>query len=127
FVTPFLRALSGGAPPKLDVVCSHEIARRLLPTLPRRGLRALAGYFGRAVGELRRSADHVDATAFVWRELLPLLEAEGVTTWRGLRGWLVEPCDGRRNKRRVWPMPRELRLALPDAPGVYRMLRTSGD
>src|SRR5207237_9089341 len=106
FVTPFLRALSGGAPPKLDVVCSHEIARRLLPTLPRRGLRALAGYFGRAVGELRRSADHVDATAFVWRELVSLLEVEGVTTWRGLHGWLAEPRDAPAGRRRSWPMPR---------------------
>lgn len=126
FELPFLRALSGG-PPRLDLVCTHQVARRLLPDLPRRGLRALAGYFGRAVGELRRSADHVDATAFVWRQLLPLLEAEGVTTWRGLRGWLAQPPDPPKASRRTWPMPRDARLALPDAPGVYRMLRTSGD
>ncbi|HEY3189668.1 MAG TPA: GIY-YIG nuclease family protein, partial [Solirubrobacteraceae bacterium] len=126
FEAPFLRALSGGQL-GLDLVCTHEIARRLLPDLPRRGLRALAGYFGRAVGELRRSADHVDATAFVWRELVPLLEVEGVTTWRGLRGWLAEPRDAPKERRRVWPMPRDVRLAVPDAPGVYRMLRTGGD
>ena len=127
FETPFLRALAGGAPPSLDLVCTHEIACRLLPDLPRRGLRALAGYFGRAVGELRRSADHVDATAFVWRELLPLLAEEGVTTWRGLRGWLAQPPGAPAARRRTWPMPREVRLAVPDAPGVYRMLRTGGD
>jgi DNA polymerase-3 subunit epsilon len=127
FEAPFLRALAGVGPRSLDLVCTHEIARRLLPELPRRGLRALAGYFGRAVGELRRSADHVDATAFVWRELVPLLEAEGVTTWRGLRGWLAEPRGAPADRKRVWPMPREVRLAMPDAPGVYRMLRTSGD
>jgi len=50
-------------------------------------LRALAGYFGRALGDLRRAGDHVEATAFVWRELLPLLETEGVTTWRALHGY----------------------------------------
>jgi DNA polymerase-3 subunit epsilon len=127
FEAPFLRALSGGGPLSLDLVCTHEIACRLLPELPRRGLRALAGYFGRAVGELRRSADHVDATAFVWRELVPLLAAEGVTTWRGLRGWLAEPRGVPEARRRIWPMPREVRLAVPDAPGIYRMLRTSGD
>jgi DNA polymerase III subunit epsilon len=75
FEQPFLRALAGGTPP-LDIVCTHDIARRLLPDLPRRGVRALTGYFGRAVGALRRSADHVEATAFVWRELVRLLQDE---------------------------------------------------
>ena len=103
-----------------------RIARRVLPDLPRRSLRAIAGYFGLAVGVLRRSADHVEATAFVWRELVSLLEAQGVGTWSGLRDWLASPV-GSTKRRRVWPMPREARLALPDAPGVYRMLRKSGD
>jgi len=124
FEHPFLRALAGGAPP-LDIVCTHDIARRLLPDLPRCGVRALAGYFGRAVGTLRRSADHVEATAFLWRELVPLLRDEGISTWSTLREWLaIRRTTGRR--RRVWPMPRDLRLSLPDAPGIYRMLRTDG-
>ena len=126
FEQPFLCALAGGTPP-LDIVCTHDIARRLLPDLPRCGVRALSGYFGRGVGALRRSADHVEATAFVWRELVRLLEDEGISTWTALQEWLaVKPCSGRR-ARRGWPMPRELRLSLPDAPGIYRMLRTSGD
>ncbi len=126
FERPFLHRLAGGPPP-LDIVCTHEIARRLLPDLPRRSLRALAGYFGRAVGSLRRSADHVEATAFVWGELTGVLASQGVSTWGSLRDWLAAPRSTRRPARRVWPMPRALRLALPDAPGVYRMLRTSGD
>ena len=125
FEQPFLRALAGGEPP-LDVVCTHDIARRLLPDLPRCGVRALAGYFGRGVGTLRRSADHVEATAFVWRELVRLLEGKGISTWSALRQWLAVSRATRR-KRRVWPMPRAVRLAVPDAPGIYRMLRTSGD
>src|SRR6476619_5630451 len=68
FEQPFLHALAAGVFP-LDVVCTRDIARRLLPNLPRRSLRALAGYFGRAVGALRRSGDHAEATAFVWQEL----------------------------------------------------------
>ena len=84
FETPFLRALAGGAP-RLDIVCTHDIARRLLPGLPRRGVRALSGYFGRGVGELRRSADHVEATAFVWQELVRLLDDEGISTWSALQ------------------------------------------
>jgi DNA polymerase-3 subunit epsilon len=117
--------LAGGALP-LDIVCTHDIARRLLPDLPRCGVRALTGYFGRRVGALRRSADHVEATAFVWRELVRLLRDEGISTWSALQEWLAVN-RAKRCSRRVWPMPRDVRLSLPDAPGIYRMLRTSGD
>jgi DNA polymerase III epsilon subunit-like protein len=126
FEEPFLRALAGGALP-LDILCTHDIARRLLPDLPRCGVRALSGYFGRGVGALRRSADHVAATAFVWRELVRLLRNEGISTWSVLQEWLADNRATRQRRRRVWPMPRNVRLSLPDAPGVYRMLRTSGD
>jgi DNA polymerase-3 subunit epsilon len=126
FEQPFLRTLAGGTPP-LDVVCTHDIARRLLPDLPRCGVRALAGYFGRAVGALRRCADHVEATAFVWRELLRLLQDQGISTWSLLQEWLAVRRETRNHRRRTWPMPRDVRLSLPDAPGIYRLLRTSGD
>jgi DNA polymerase-3 subunit epsilon len=126
FEQPFLRTLAGGEPP-LDIVCTHDIARRLFPELPRRSLRALAGYLGRGVGALRRGADHVEATAFLWQELVRRLEGEGVGTWGALHVWLARPVDSRKRPRRVWPMPRELRLSLPRSPGIYRMLRTSGD
>ena len=126
FEQPFLRAIAGGIPP-LDIVCTHDIARRLFPDLPRRSLRALVGYLGRGVGSLRRGGDHVEATAFLWQELVRRLENEGVTTWGALRQWLATPADSRMRPRRVWPMPRETRLSLPRSPGVYRMLRTSGD
>jgi DNA polymerase-3 subunit epsilon len=125
FEQPFLRTLAAGALP-LDVVCMRDIARRLLPGLPRCSLRALAGYFGRAVGAMRRSADHVDATAFVWQELVRLLEMQGVSTWGDLHDWLAAPVAPTQYRRRVWPMPRDVRLSLPDAPGIYRMLRTDG-
>src|SRR5688572_24916542 len=125
FEQPFLRTLAAGVFP-LDVVCTRDIARRLLPNLPRCSLRALAGYFGRAVGAMRRSADHVEATAFVWRELIRLLEKEGVSTWGALHEWLAAPVEPTRSRRRVWPMPRDVRLSLPHAPGIYRMLRTDG-
>src|SRR5438093_9950334 len=125
FEQPFLRTLAAGVFP-LDVVCTRDIARRLLPNLPRCGLRALAGYFGRAVGALRRSADHVEATAFVWQELVRLLETKGVSTWGALHDWLAAPVAPTRSLRRVWPMPRDVRLSLPNAPGIYRMLRTDG-
>ena len=123
FEQPFLRSLAAGLFP-LDVVCARDIGRRLLPNLPRCSLRALSGYFGRAVGALRRSADHVDATAFVWQELVRLLEMQGVSTWGALHDWLAGPVKPTKCRRRVWPMPRDVRLSLPDAPGIYRLLRT---
>jgi DNA polymerase-3 subunit epsilon len=125
FEQPFLRTLAAGVFP-LDVVCTRDIARRLFPNLPRCSLRALAGYFGRAVGALRRSTDHVEATAFVWRELVRVLERQGVSTWGALHDWLARPAKPTTGRRRVWPMPRDVRLSLPHGPGIYRMLRTDG-
>ncbi len=127
FEEPHLRALhqchgTGRFP--LDLVCTHAIARRLLPELPRRTLRALAGYLGAGVSPLRRSADHVAATAFVWRHLVALLvEREGVLDFAALREWLTRPP---RSAPRCFPLPRERRLELPSRPGVYRLLRAGG-
>jgi DNA polymerase III subunit epsilon len=56
-----------------------------------------------------------------------LLRDEGISTWSVLQEWLADNRATRQRRRRVWPMPRNVRLSLPDAPGVYRMLRTSGD
>lgn len=125
FERPWLERLAGGPPP-LDVVCTHELSLRLVPDLPRRGLRALAGYFGHAVGPLRRGEAHVGATLFVWRHLVALLDERGVRTWDALKALLQQPVE-RRRSRRTWPMPRATRLALPHRPGLYRMLRTNGD
>jgi len=118
------REVPGTAFP-LRPLCTHEIARRLLPGMPRRGLRALAGYFGHATDELRRSRGHVWATALVWKHVVEELARAGVETVDDLEAWLLAPAP--KASKRVYPMPRETRLGLPDAPGVYRMLRTSGD
>lgn len=131
FEEPFLRALhreAGGDETRLPfgLLCTHEIARRALPELPRRSLRALAGYFGHSTGTLRRASDHVAATVRVWSSLLALLEEEhGVTTADELAAWLRLPAP--RATARVFPMPREDRRALPDRPGVYRLQRSNGD
>ncbi len=127
FEQPFLRDLHarhGQGPFPLEIVCTHAIARRLLPELPRRTLRALAGYFGAGVPPLRRSADHVRATALVWRELVALLaDREGVLDLEALREWLARPAP---RAARRFPLARERRLELPDRPGVYRLLRAGG-
>ncbi len=131
FEIPFLQQLHDqyghGAVFPFEVICTHEISKRLLPDLPRRGLRAMAGYFGHTVPELRRSADHVIATAHIWRHCVGLLaQQEGIATWAELREWLLTSPGSSRSGRH-YPMARDVRLSLTDRPGVYRMLRSNGD
>ena len=125
FESTFLDSLCGGRFP-LDMLCTHEIACRLLPGLPRRGLRALAGYLGHPMHEDKRAAQHVAATVAVWRALVERLEEEGVTTLAELHDWMERVAPARTGGRE-YPLARETRLALPDAPGVYRFLGKHGD
>jgi DNA polymerase-3 subunit epsilon len=127
---PYLRHLheqfSSGTRFPLDIICSWEIVRRLLPQLPRRGLRAVSGYFGHSVPEKRRSAQHVTATAIIWSACIQTLEEKhGIQDLNELRDWLVR-CEVSK-VRRKYPMDPSIRLALPDCPGLYRMLRSNGD
>lgn len=109
-----------------DYLCTHEIARRLFPDLPRRGLRALAGYCGAPLGELKRAEPHVRATLHVWHHLVRMLREERqVTRLEELRALLAESAPAR-GGRWSYPLPRECRLALPQDPGVYRFLARDG-
>jgi DNA polymerase-3 subunit epsilon len=131
FELPFLRDLherlgDGGALP-FDTICLHAIAARLFPDLPRRNIRALAGFLGHSTGLLRRSAGHVAASAFIWREVVPLLEQAGVPSWDALKDWLADAPRVVRSARRIYPLERERRRALPDRPGVYRFVRRNRD
>jgi DNA polymerase-3 subunit epsilon len=130
FELPFLRDLHQrlGSPLEFpfDAVCLHAVAERLFPELPRRSIRALAGYLGHSPELMRRSAGHAEATAFIWRALVPELEKRGVQHWAELKGWLDSERP-RRPARRTYPFSAGERRALPDAPGVYRFVRVSGD
>jgi len=129
FEESFLRDLhethGDGGPFPLQLHCTVEIARRLLPNLPRRGLRALAGYLGHVMGPLKRAGAHVEATAVVWAELARRLEDQGIITFEDLRLFLRSPVPPRPS-RPTFPLSREERLALPDAPGVYKMAARDG-
>jgi DNA polymerase-3 subunit epsilon len=131
FELPFLHdlhtRLGDGTDFPLDTLCLHAIGARLFPDLPRRNIRALAGFLGHTPELLRRAAGHVHASAFIWRAFVPRLEAEGVTTWSELSAWIADAPPRTRRPRRIFPLPVERRRALPDAPGVYRMLRCNGD
>jgi DNA polymerase III subunit epsilon len=130
FELSFLRDLherSGGGEFPLDAICLHAVAARLFPDLPRRNIRALAGYLGFSPSLVRRSAGHVEATAFIWHALLPLLEQAGVTTWSELKAWLERSRVGARSRRRQFPLAAERRRSLPDGAGIYRFVRKNGD
>jgi DNA polymerase-3 subunit epsilon len=131
FEEPFLKDLHRKIDPEspfpFQIICTHEIAIRLLPELPRRGLRAIAGYFNHSMPELKRSADHVIATAHIWQRMIAILNDRlGVCTLDQLGDWLgsTEPAG---RSRRIYPMAPEKRRRLPDEPGIYRMLRANGD
>ena len=131
FEKPFLKDLHQKNDPEspfpFQIVCTHEIAVRLLPDLPRRGLRAIAGYFGHSMPEFKRSADHVIATAFIWEKMIEMLNINlGIGTLDQLSDWLASTEPAGRT-RRIFPMAPEKRRHLPDKPGIYRMLRTNRD
>jgi len=131
FEAPFLKDLHQKNDPEspfpFQIICTHEMAMRLLPDLPRRGLRAIAGYFSHSMPELKRSADHVVATTFIWKKMIEILNAKlGVYTLDQLGDWLASRAPTGRSHR-IYPMAPEKRLGLPDEPGIYRMLRANGD
>ena len=115
------------APFPFDAVCVHAIACRLYPDLPRRNLRALAGFLGYSLHLERRSLGHVQATAFIWRKLAQELGARGVNTWSELTRWLADAERPAKPRQRRYPLPPASYRVLPDAPGVYRFLRSNGD
>ena len=131
FEAPFLRDLHAKNNRQDDfpfhIICTHEIAKRLLPGLPRRGLRAVAGYFGHSVPKSRRSAGHAVATAVIWQNLISQLKAElDIRNLDQLMDWLSSTTPQNRTGR-DYPMKPEIRLSLPDKPGIYRMLRSNKD
>ncbi|QDK39555.1 exonuclease domain-containing protein [Bdellovibrio sp. NC01] len=103
------------------ILCTHEIAKRLLPNLPTRGIKGLAGYFGLPSGDLKRSAHQVEATRVIWKGLVGALAEKGIHTFDDLSVWMQDTPKAKRTKYE-YPLPKEKRLELPDQPGVYRMV-----
>jgi DNA polymerase-3 subunit epsilon len=131
FEEPFLRQLHAAHDPQtpfpLHIICTHAISTQLMPELPRRGIRAVAGYLGYAMPELKRSTDHALATLAIWEALVDLLRSRcQVNRLSQLTRWLAAaPLSGR--TPRAYPMDTGVRRHLPDKPGIYRMLRGNSD
>ena len=107
------------------IICTREIARRLFPRLPRKGIRALAGYLGYSMAEKKRAAEHVRATALIWARLVSELNGKGIMTLAQLHDFLAEPPSLSIDSW-DYPLPKDTRLSLPDAPGVYCLLSKEG-
>jgi DNA polymerase III subunit epsilon len=127
FLRDWSERFEPGQPFALDAVCVHAIACRLYPDLPRRNLRALAGFLGHSLHLERRSLGHVQATAFIWRKLAQELAARGISTWSELTSWLASAERPAKPRKRRYPLPPASYRTLPDTPGVYRFLRSNGD
>jgi DNA polymerase III subunit epsilon len=127
FELTFLRDLHARLEPErafpLDACCLHAIGARLFPDLPRRNIRALAGFLGHTTDLTRQVHGHVAATAFIWQALVPQLAEQGVSTWQELQEWLANAPKATRRSKRSYPLSVERRRELPDRPGVYRFVR----
>ena len=130
FERPFLEALfaAEGGPFPARLICTHRIVKALLPNLPVKGLRGIAGYFGHRIRTpLKRATGHVEATVRIWLGLVRALEAEGVSTLEQLDLWSSARPVARTRAPYEYPMERAKRLALPDLPGIYRMIAQDGE
>jgi DNA polymerase-3 subunit epsilon len=126
FLKQLHKRLKQNRPLPLDVICTHHLASRLFPELPRKGLRAVAGYLGHSVPALKRCNAHIRATAYIWARMVHLLaDQKNIHTLDQLHQWLGKPAVSVQSK--VYPMPRQIRLGVPDAPGIYRMKRPNAD
>ncbi|MFA6237484.1 MAG: GIY-YIG nuclease family protein [Bacteriovorax sp.] len=125
FEKPFLRSAFKGDIP-FPILCTLEIAKRLYPHLPSRGIKGLAGFFGNNTGEFKRANCHVDATRMIWKRLVRELTAQGIHTLEELLFWLAATPKIKKS-RYEYPLPKEKRLQLPDVPGIYRMLNSRGE
>jgi DNA polymerase-3 subunit epsilon len=107
------------------IICTYEIARRLFPNLPTRGINGIAGFFGAHMPEIKRADCHVKATWSIWRGLTEELEKQGISTLSQLDQWMTNVPATKRTKVE-YPLEKQKRMSLPDAPGVYRMLDRNG-
>lgn len=129
FEKPFLKNLfekHGNEEFPLELVCTHQIAKRLFPNLPTRGIRGLGGFFGASNCELKRSSHHVEITFSIWQGLVNELAKHNIHSMEELQDWLKTPVKTKRTKYE-YPLQNSKRLSLPDKSGVYKMLNAKGE
>jgi len=98
-------------------ICTLRLARRLLPTLRRRGLDAVAAHFGIPLVDRHRALGDATVTTEIWLRFLDLLATRGIDRLDQVLALQTSARDGRTF---VCSLPRAEVAALPEAPGVYR-------
>lgn len=122
FLTSMADEFRGPADLDRRFICTHEIARRLLDGLPRKGIRPVAGYWGHFIPDEKRTQHHLPATAVIWKKLKEEIKSRhNIGSIDELRRW-TERTDPDPGNTYEYLIDRDRRLSLPDKPGVYRML-----
>jgi DNA polymerase III epsilon subunit-like protein len=108
-------------------LCTLALARRLLPELPSHSLRAVAAHFDLSLAECRRAEGHVASTRRVFAGLTELARRNWqATTLAELAARTAGKNGVPLRRKRSYAVSRDERLALPELPGVYRMLDGEG-
>jgi len=143
FLTHYFEQFAPSGRFDADFICTCQIAKRLYPDLPSRAIRAVGGYFGLSVDEMKRAQGHVEITFFIWQNLVRELEQMGINNAPDLQQWLAikeksvsrvknndgSPAESARSgaaAKFLLPLEPLSRLDLPDQPGVYRLLNSKG-
>ncbi|MEM1043763.1 MAG: DEDD exonuclease domain-containing protein [Bacteroidota bacterium] len=112
-----------------ESVCTLRLARRLLPSLPSRGLTALQAHFGITNPARHRALGDAEATAEVLLRFLDRLRAGfGLTTVADLVAFQRKRYKDASGEPKHVQHIRDTYLGdLPDRPGVYFMKRKNGE
>ncbi|MFW7379895.1 MAG: GIY-YIG nuclease family protein [Oligoflexus sp.] len=131
FERPFLLAMASqwgeAEHVQQTMVCTHRLAKRLVPGLRSYSLRAVAGHYDFSLQELKRSNHHLQATAHIWQHLVPLLPEPAPNSKSELITCL-QTCKATEQQEQKFhsKVDSKKRLALPQKAGIYRMLDKSG-
>jgi DNA polymerase-3 subunit epsilon len=106
------------------LLCTIRLSRRLLPSLKRRRLDALAEHFGLSIEGRHRGLGDARMAAELLSIFLEMAARIGTTRLDRLLDWQHRGTSGRRLERHV---PPEVVNALPRTPGVYVMRNERGD
>jgi DNA polymerase III subunit epsilon len=106
------------------VLCTLGLSRRLLPSLKRRRLDALANHFGLSTEGRHRGLGDARMAAELLSIFIEMAAKMGLNRLDRLIDWNHRGSAGRRVERHV---PPEVIAALPRTPGVYLMRNERGD
>ncbi len=106
------------------IICTLRLSRRLLPSLKRRRLDALADHFGLSTEGRHRGPGDARMAAELLSIFLEMAAKMGLNRLDRLIDWNQRGTSGKRVERHV---PPEVIAALPRTPGVYLMRNERGD